>query len=103
MYELRYMVQRSFQSVLRLRSIQTNGVENDVGRGKVIIVDSTKIGNSYCWNALRNCFRFSVGFGKDITKSKEFYKEAIDSYNGIQGVAALYIAMSEIFLNMGMV
>ena len=82
------MVLRSFQSVLRLRSIEMNGAENDVGRGKAIIIDSTKNGNSYCWNALGNCFRHGVGFGKGITKAKEFYRKVIDSENGIQGIAA---------------
>ena len=80
-----------------IRLIQGNRVENCVARGKVIIIDLTKKGNSYSWNALGDHVSHVPGLGKDITKEKEFYRKAIDSGNGIQGVLASYTAMGEIF------
>ena len=86
-----------FKAYFGLRLIQGNGVEKDVARGKAIIIDSSKSGNAYSWNALGDCFRHGHGFRKDITKAKEFYKKAIDSDNGAPGVVASYVAMGEIF------
>ena len=86
-----------FKAYFGLRLIQGNGVEKDVARGKALIIDSTKSGNAYSWNALGDCFRHGLGFRRDIGKAKEFYKKAIDSGNGIQGVVSSYIAMGEIF------
>ena len=49
---------------LGLRLIQGNGVEEDVARGKAIIIDSTKSGSAYCWNAVGECYRHGLGFRK---------------------------------------
>ena len=86
-----------FKAYLGLRLIQGNGVEKDVARGKAIIIDSTKSGNSHSWNVLGECFRHGIGFGRDIRKAKEFYEKAIDSDDGAPGVVAAYVAMGEIF------
>ena len=86
-----------YKACFGLRLIQGNGVERDVARGKAIIIDSTKSGSAYSWNALGECFRYGLGFRKDAKKAKEFYKKAIDSETGVQGVVASYLAMGEIF------
>ena len=86
-----------FRAYLGLRLIQGKGVEKDIARGKAIIIDSTKSGNSHSWNVLGECFRHGIGFGRDIKKAKEFYKKAIDSDSGSPAVLAAYVAMGEIF------
>ena len=86
-----------YKAYFGLRLIQGNGVDKDVSRGKAIIIDSTKSGSAISWNALGECFRHGLGFRRDIGKAKEFYRKAIDSRNGVQGVVASYIAMGEIF------
>ena len=86
-----------FKAYLGLRLIQGNGVEKDVARGKAIIIDSTKCGSSHTWNVLGKCFRYGLGFGRDIRKAKEYYKKAIDSDNGAPAVVASCVAMGEIF------
>ena len=86
-----------FKAYLGLRLIQGNGIEKDAARGKAIIINSTKSGNSHSWSVLGECFRHGIGFGRDIRKAKEFYKKAIDSDNGSPAVVAAYVAMGEIF------
>ena len=86
-----------FKAYFGLRLIQGRGVEKDIPRGKAIILDSTKSGSAISWNALGDCFRHGIGFRRDIRKAKEFYKKAIETKNGVQGVVASYVAMGEIF------
>ena len=86
-----------FKAYLGLRLIQGNGVEKDIARGKTIIIDSTKSESAHSWYILGKCFRHGLGFRRDIEKAREFYKRAIDSGNGVQGIVSSYIAMGEIF------